>query len=145
MEPPQFRQTLTKLKNRLRQLNLCKGYTTIGTRRISNSIFFVLLSFGLLIYIFLALCFGLEHNLDLNVVSGALCVACGDFQIFLICTCWTIHRSLIEQSLNDLEAIVNKRKLDQILHGIFLLFFHLFALFLRNPFSTEKNLRTFCY
>lgn len=105
------RETLKYLTCRLRQLNLCKGYTTVGTLRISNSIVYVILSFGLLVYIYLAVAFGLEYNLDLNVVSGALCVSCGDFQIFLIYTCWTLHRSLIEDSVNELQAIVNKRKL----------------------------------
>lgn len=112
MEQSQTIDTLKTLTRLLKHLNLVKGTTTIfGYLSLSNDAFFLLHVCSISLYIVTAMILCLEYKFDLNVISGALCVSCGDLQILLIFICWTINRSLIEDSLKALRAIVNKREL----------------------------------
>lgn len=110
MEQSRSVDTLKTLTSLLRHLNLVKGTTTIGYLTLPNVAFFVLHVCSISLYIVTAMILCVEHKFDLNVISGALCVSCGDLQIILIFICWTINRSMIEDSVVKLRALVNKRK-----------------------------------
>lgn len=103
-------ETLKGLRRLLTHLNICKGYTTIGKWTFSNSIFFLLNSFSIIIYITSGIWLCYEYNFNLGQISGALCLCCGDTQILLISICLTMHQSLIGASMDALQTIVNKRK-----------------------------------
>lgn len=110
MEQSRSIETLKTLTSLLKHLNIVKGTTTICYLTLSNVVFFVLHVCSISFFIVTAMILCLENKFDLNVISGALCISCGDLQILLIFICWTIHRSLIEDSLKALRAIVNKRE-----------------------------------
>lgn len=110
MERVHKRETLKNLTSLMKHLNLYKSSTKVGNLAIPNSVFTVLHSISLLQYIVLVHCMCFEHKYNLTIVSGGLCVSIGDSQAFLIYMCLTVHRSLIEDSICAIQAMVEERK-----------------------------------
>lgn len=111
MERITKRETLKDLTSLMKHLNLYKSSTKIANWTIPNSVFTVLHSISLLQYIVLVHWMCLEHRYNLTIVSGGLCVSIGDSQAFLIYMCLTLRRSLIEESIRDIQAMVDERKI----------------------------------